>query len=136
MDNIAGLDVQANGTPVMHALNGKRNISSVEATWVRGTTDSSMVKEPKPEKAANIQLGDNVAGIDIQANGTPVRHALALNDVGGVRGTWERGTTNMVDDNGKVADPQRKMVNNPERSRKEWAETRKESRKIAAEQHH
>ena len=28
------------------------------------------------------------------------------------------------------------MVNNPERARKEWSETRKESRKIAAEQHH
>jgi len=34
----------------MHALRGKRNISSAEATWVRGTTNSSMVKEPLPEK--------------------------------------------------------------------------------------
>ena len=46
MDNVAGLDIQANGTPVMHAINGKRNvIGGVEKTWVRSTTDSSMVKE-------------------------------------------------------------------------------------------
>jgi hypothetical protein len=61
-----------------------------------------------------------------------------LNDVGGVEGTWNDGlwAHNAVDPNGKVADPQRKMVNNPEKSRKEWAETRAESRKLAAEQHH
>jgi hypothetical protein len=36
----------------------------------------------------------------------------------------------MVDDNAKVADPNRKMENNPERSRKAWEDTRLESRKI------
>jgi hypothetical protein len=39
----------------------------------------------------------------------------------------------MVDDNGKVADPQRKMDENPEKSRAAWASTRAESLKIAAE---
>ena len=47
-------------------------------------------------------------------------HELHLRDIGGVTKTWERGTTNMVDDNGKVSDPNRKMENNPERSRNAW----------------
>lgn len=42
----------------------------------------------------------------------------------------------MVDDNGKVSDPGRKMENNPERSRKAWDETRTTSLAVAAEQHH
>lgn len=37
------------------------------------------------------------------------------------------------DDYDKVLDTQRKMVNNPERARKEWSDTRKDSLKIAAE---
>jgi len=83
----------------------------------------------------NVQLQDNEAGVDIQANGTPIHHALAKYKVGGVRGTWARGTTNMVDDNGKVSDPGRKMDNNPERSRKEWAETREDSLNVNIKQH-
>ena len=41
----------------------------------------------------------------------------------------------MVDDDGKVSDPGRKMENNPEKSRNAWAETREESIKIDAKQH-
>ena len=41
----------------------------------------------------------------------------------------------MVDDDGKVADPQRKMDNNPEKSRENWDTTRTESLKVAAAQH-
>jgi len=51
-------------------------------------------------------------------------HELHLRDIGGVTQTWARGTTNMVDDQAKVADIGRKMDNNPSRSRKEWKETR------------
>jgi hypothetical protein len=42
----------------------------------------------------------------------------------------------MVDPDGKVADIKRTMVNNPDKSRAAWADTRKESREIAADQHH
>jgi hypothetical protein len=38
-----------------------------------------------------------------------------------------------VDSDGKVSDPKRKMENNPDRSRKEWADTRALSRQIAAQ---
>jgi len=53
-----------------------------------------------------------------------------------IESTWVRGTVDMVDPDGKVAKIDRKVTNDPDRSRKEWAETRTESRKIAAEQHH
>ena len=69
------------------------------------------------------------------ANGTP-------EDFSNVRGfpkeitkTWVRGTTDMVNPDGSVADIMRKMVNNPDRSRAEWKATRDDSRKVAAQQH-
>jgi hypothetical protein len=75
----------------MHELNGKRNISSVEKTWVRATTDSKMV----PPESKKVQLDDNVAGLDIQANGTPVMHELnGKRNMSSAPKTWIRGTTN------------------------------------------
>jgi len=61
-------------------------------------------------------------------------HELKKKDIGGTEKTWERGTTNMVDDNGKVLPIDREMPNNPTRSRKEWNETREESREISTKQ--
>ena len=52
-----------------------------------------------------------------------------------IAATWARGTTDMVDDDGKVADIARDMPNNPDKSRSAWAQTRAESRQIAAQQH-
>ena len=42
-DNISGLEIMANGTPEVFPLRG--NPTKVEATWVRGTTDSKMVPD-------------------------------------------------------------------------------------------
>ena len=53
-----------------------------------------------------------------------------------IAATWARGTTDMVDDDGKVADISRDMSNNPDKSRSEWFTTRTESREVAAAQHH
>jgi hypothetical protein len=70
------------------------------------------------------------------ANGTPETfplrgHPRTLQQI------WSHNSAvDGVDSNGKVADIKRKMPNNPDRSRKEWAETRTESRKVAADQHH
>jgi hypothetical protein len=50
--------------------------------------------------------------------------------------TWARGTTDMVDPDGKVSKIDRKMPNNPDKSRSEWFTTRTESREVAAAQHH
>jgi hypothetical protein len=68
------------------------------------------------------------------ANGTPEVFPLRGNPKA-ITATWARGTVDMVDPDGKVTDILRKMPNNPDRSRKEWAETRAESRQIAAQQH-
>lgn len=38
----------------------------------------------------------------------------------------------MVDDNGKVSDPQRKMDENPEKSRAAFEATKKESLKVSS----
>jgi len=38
-----------------------------------------------------------------------------------IAATWARGTTDMVDDDGKVADIARDMPNNPDKSRSAWA---------------
>ena len=48
-------------------------------------------------------------------------HELHLRDIGGVTKTWERGTTNMVDDNAKVADVSESNGKiQPAESRKQW----------------
>ena len=49
--------------------------------------------------------------------------------------SWRRKTTDMVDDNAKVADIKRDMINNPKRSRKEWKDTRDTSIKVNVDQH-
>jgi|TARA_B110001450_G_C17549394_1_gene452001 hypothetical protein len=38
-----------------------------------------------------------------------------------ISATWDRGTVNMVDPDGKVADIARTMPNNPDISRSAWA---------------
>jgi len=50
------------------------------------------------------------------ANGTPEVFPIRGNPKA-ITATWERGTTNMVDPDGKVAKIDRKMDNNPDRSR-------------------
>ena len=40
-DNIAGLEIMANGTPEVFPLRG--HPTAIEATWARGTTDDKMV---------------------------------------------------------------------------------------------
>ena len=47
-------------------------------------------------------------------------HELHLRDIGGVTKTWERGTTNMVDDAAKVSDIAREMKVDPAKSRAQW----------------
>jgi len=42
-DNISGLEIMANGTPETFPLRG--HPTSIEKTWVRGTTDSAMVPD-------------------------------------------------------------------------------------------
>lgn len=42
-DNVAGLDIQANGTPVMHSDVTKKHPRTPKQTWTRGTTDAAMV---------------------------------------------------------------------------------------------
>ena len=54
------------------------------------------------------------------ANGTAEVFPLRGNPKA-ITATWERGTTNMVDPDGKVADIARTMVNNPDKSRSAWA---------------
>lgn len=67
------------------------------------------------------------------ANGSAEFFPLRGRDIGGVTKTWERGTTNMVDDNAKLADIGRTMTNNPDKSREAWASTREASRQIATQ---
>jgi len=50
------------------------------------------------------------------ANGTPEVFPLRGNPKS-IPATWVRGTTDMVDPDGKVAKIDRKMPNNPDRSR-------------------
>ena len=67
-DNVAGLEIMANGTPETFPLRGNRK--TIEATWVRGTTNSAMVPDSlsqPPKDDAKIQIGDNLgkwAGFD------------------------------------------------------------------------
>jgi len=68
------------------------------------------------------------------ANGTPEVFPLRGHPKA-VPATWARGTVDMVDPDGKVANINRKVENNPDRSRQEWFDTRTESRLIAANQH-
>ena len=89
-------------------------------------------KGAAPAKEAKIQLEDNEAGLELMANGTPETFPLRGNPKT-VPETWARGTVNMVDPNGKVAKIDRKVDNNPDRSRQEWFDTRTKSREIAAE---
>ena len=130
-DNVSGLEIAANGTPEAFEL--RKAPRTLESTWARTTTDASMVTEPpvpepkendksKDEKAApvkdeaKIQLEDNDAGLELMANGTPETFPLRGHKKS-VPETWARGTVDMVDPNGKVAKIDRKMPNNPDRSR-------------------
>lgn len=92
-------------------------------------------KPVAPGFAAAVQIGDNESGLEVMANGTPETFPLRGNPKT-VQQTWARGTVDMVDPDGKVADIKREMPNNPDKSRDAWAKTRTQSREIAAEQHH
>ena len=87
-----------------------------------------------PGFTAAIQLGDNEAGLELMANGTPEVFPLRGHPKS-VPSTWARGTVDMVDPDGKVADIKREMPENPDKSRAAWAATRAESRQVAADQH-
>jgi hypothetical protein len=87
------------------------------------------------KEAAAVQLEDNESGLEVMANGTAETFPLRGHPKS-VPATWARGTVDMVDPDGKVADIKREMPNNPDKSRAAWAETRKTSRELAAEQHH
>jgi len=136
-DNVSGFEIAANGTPEAFEL--RKSPRTLESTWARTTTDAAMVTEPplpepkendksKDEKEADakkaapvkdeakIQLEDNDAGLELMANGTPEIFPLRGNPKS-VPSTWARGTVDMVDPNGKVADINRKMPNNPDKSR-------------------
>ena len=89
--------------------------NGMKAFYVNPTTyNSSPPKAPGFEAA--VQLGDNDAGLELMANGTPETFPLRGHKKS-VPETWARGTVDMVDPNGKVAKIDRKMPNNPDRSR-------------------
>jgi hypothetical protein len=75
---------------------------------------------------------DNEAGLEVMANGSAETFPLRGNPKA-ITATWARGTVDMVDPDGKVADINRTMINNPDRSREAWASTRGESRSIAVQ---
>jgi hypothetical protein len=54
------------------------------------------------------------------ANGTPEVFPLRGHPKA-IAATWERGTTNMVDPDGKVLNTDRDMPENPDKSRAAWA---------------
>ena len=81
----------------------------------------------------DVQVGDNEAGIETMANGTPEDFSNVRGFPKAITDTWLRGTaTDKVNPDGKVDDINRKVGNNPDTSRAAWKATRDESRKVAA----
>ena len=81
----------------------------------------------------DVQVGDNEAGIETMANGTPEDFSNVRGFPKAITDTWLRGTaTDKVDPNGKVLSITRDIPGNPDISRAAWKATRDESRKVAA----
>ena len=94
--------------------------------------DAAPAKEDKPVDKKAIQLEDNEAGLENQANGTPIDFTNVRGNPSSIEKTWSRGTTDMVDSDGKVSDIGREMKENPDVSRVAWKATRADSRTVAA----
>jgi len=80
---------------------------------LRAGEDSS---DSSSDSDEDLQLADNESGLEVMANGSAETFPLRGNPKS-IPETWVRGTTDMVDPDGKVAKIDRKMPNNPDRSR-------------------
>jgi len=80
---------------------------------LRAGEDSS---DSSSDSDEDLQLADNESGLEVMANGSAETFPLRGHPKS-IPATWVRGTTDMVDPDGKVAKIDRKMPNNPDRSR-------------------